>query len=225
MENNEKEQLNRVYPSNSRNNKREPVQQEKVDDKKLHKVVQGKVMKKKKGIGSKLAETFLEDDTKSVASYIFHDVLIPAAKSMISDMVGGGIEMLLFGGRRGRTDYSRGGSSRGPSRTSYGSYYRDTNRDSRDRDRDRSMSNRSRARFDFDEIVLETRGEAEEVISNLVDLTIDYQQATVADLYELVGITGNFTDNKYGWTDLRGVVPRRVRDGYLLDLPRPQPLD
>lgn len=224
MENNEKEQLNMVYPSNSRNVRKDQPQPEKVDDKKLHKVVQGKVMKKKKGIGSKLAETFLEDDTKSVASYIFHDVLIPAAKSMISDMVGGGIEMLLFGGRRSRTDYGRGGVNRGPSRTSYGSYYRSTNDRDRDRDR-RDISSRGRARFDFDEIVLETRGEAEEVLSNLVDLTIDYQQATVADLYELVGITGNFTDNKYGWTDLRGVVPRRVRDGYLLDLPRPQPLD
>ena len=87
------------------------------------------------------------------------------------------------------------------------------------------MSRTSRARHDFDEIILETRGEAEEVLSHLVDLTIDYQQATVADLYDLVGITSNFTDNKYGWTDLRSASVTRVRDGYLINLPRTQILD
>ena len=224
MENNEREQLKNTYPSNSKMTKKDSSQPDKVGERKLEKVVTGTVKKQKRGFGKKLAETFLEDDTKSVGSYIFHDVLIPAAKAMISDMVGGGLEMLLFGEKRGRN--SRRDTGGRSSFTSYGSYYRSTDRErDRDKDRGREMSRTGRARHDFDEIVLETRGEAEEVLSHLVDLTIDYNQATVADLYDLVGISSNFTDNKYGWTDLRGVAPRRVRDGYLLDLPRAQPLD
>ena len=223
MENNDKNQLKNTYPSNSKVTKKDILQPDKVVERKLEKVVTGVVKQQKRGISKKIAEIFLEDDTKSVGSYIFNDVLIPAAKVMISDMIGGGIEMLLFGDKRGRS--SRRGES-GRSFTSYGSFHRSTTRDKdRDRDRGREMSRAGRARHDFDEIVLETRGEAEEVLSHLIDLTIDYNQATVADLYDLVGISSNFTDNKYGWEDLRGVIPRRVRNGYLLDLPRAQLLE
>ena len=78
---------------------------------------------------------------------------------------------------------------------------------------------------DFNEIILGTRVEAEEVIDRLFDLLSKYDNASVADLYELVGITANFTDEKWGWTDLRGASVAKVRNGYLLDLPRPEPLD
>jgi hypothetical protein len=128
--------------------------------------------------------------------------------------------MLLFGERKGsktRRDKDR-------SYVSYNSY------SSRDRDRDRrddrrELSQRDRARHNFDDILISSRGEAEEVLSHLVDLTIDYGQASVADLYDLVGITGEFTDNKWGWTDLRSASVSRVRDGYLLNLPRTKLID
>jgi hypothetical protein len=87
------------------------------------------------------------------------------------------------------------------------------------------MSRRARARHDFDEIVLETRGEADEVIDQLYEIVSRYDSATVADLYELVGLASTHTDNKWGWTDLRGAGVTRVRSGYLLDIPEPRPLD
>lgn len=223
MDNNDKEMLKDNFPSNSKTqkaiSKTTPVDKER---KALDKVVVGSVKKQKRSLSKKLAETFLEDDTKSVGSYAFHDVLVPALKAAISDMVGGGIEMLLFGERRGRNTRRDGNRSY----TSYGSYYRTTDRDKdRDRSSARDISRTGRARHDFDEIVLETRGEAEEVLSHLVDLTIDYGMASVADLYDLVGITSNFTDNKYGWTDLRNASVSRVRGGYLINLPRTQLLE
>ena len=135
---------------------------------------------------------------------------------MITDTVSNGIEMLLFGQTRG----SRTRRDRGRSYVSYSNYYKD-----RYRDRARYVSQRNRARHNFDDIILESRGEAEEVLSHLVDLTEDYGMASVADLYDLVGVTSNFTDNKYGWDNLSSgrVVP--VRGGYLLELPRPIVLD
>lgn len=221
LKNDGKEQLKNTFPSNSKALRRDPQQPSIPENRKIEKVVTGTVKKQKRGFGKKMAEIFLEDDTKSVGSYILHDVLIPAAKSMISDMVGGGIEMLLFGDRRSRNTRRDAGRSY----TSYGSYYRSVDRDPREKDRGRDISRTGRARHDFDEIVLETRGEAEEVLSHLVDLTIDYKMASVADLYDLVGITSSFTDNKYGWTDLRNANVTRVRGGYLLNLPRTEVLD
>jgi len=200
------------FPSNSHKRKEET----KKPEKKVEKVTTGKVVKQKKTLGKKFTETFLGDNIESVSSYIIYDILIPAAKNMITDTVSNGIEMLLFGQTRG----SRTRRDRGRSYVSYSNYYKD-----RYRDRARYVSQRNRARHNFDDIILESRGEAEEVLSHLVDLTEDYGMASVADLYDLVGVTSNFTDNKYGWDNLSSgrVVP--VRGGYLLELPRPIVLD
>src|SRR5690606_41700053 len=90
---------------------------------------------------------------------------------------------------------------------------------------ERSVSNRARTAHNFDDIGLETRVEAEEVIDQLFELVSKYGHASVADLYGLLGVTANYTDEKYGWTDLRGSKPVKVREGYLLDLPRPEVLE
>ena len=52
------------------------------------------------------------------------------------------------------------------------------------------------------------------------DLIETYGLVSVADFYDLVGVTGDYTDNKYGWTDLRNANVIRVRDGYMIKLPR-----
>jgi hypothetical protein len=88
-----------------------------------------------------------------------------------------------------------------------------------------SMSRRARARHDFDEIVLESRGEAEEVLDRMFDLLSRYDSVSVADLYELTGIQSAHTDQKWGWPDLRGSQVTRTRTGgYVIDLPEPSPL-
>lgn len=87
------------------------------------------------------------------------------------------------------------------------------------------MSRQARAAHDFDEIVLETRGDAEIVIEKLRDTLAQYDVVTVADLYDLVGITGSFTDNKWGWYNLRDARVSPVRGGYLLDLPGTTAID
>jgi hypothetical protein len=178
------------------------------------KVISGTVVTRKKSFGKRFIETFVGEDVDSVMGYIIHDVLIPAAKSTIADVVKGGIEMLLFGDRKG----SRTERDRGRSYVSYNNY------SNRDRDR-RDYGNRNRSRHNFDDIILQTRGEAEEVLSNLVDLVDDYGQATVGDLYDLVGLKEDYTDRKYGWTNLSSSSVSRVREGYALNLPRTILLD
>lgn len=205
------------FPSNSETKRRPKTEYaQEVKKEKQVAVVKGKAIKQKKSLGKKFSEAFLGEDSKSVGDYIFHDVIIPAIKSTLSDAVSGGIEMLLFGERRsGSRNYSRNGSK---TYTSYSSYY-----GGRDRDRDRSRG--SRARHDFDDILFESRGEAEDVLSHLVDLTIDYGVASVADFYDLSGIESQFTDNKYGWTNLRDACTDRVSNGYIIRLPQAKPLD
>ena len=79
--------------------------------------------------------------------------------------------------------------------------------------------------FRSDNIILSSRGEAESVLARMDELVYTYGLVRVADLYDLVGVTGDYTDNKYGWTSLRTATIVRVRDGYQIKLPRAVPID
>lgn len=192
--------------------------------KEIKKVVTGEVKTRKKSLGKRFLETFTGDDSKTVVQYVFFDIIIPGAKDMVADAVSQGIERKLFGEVRSR---SRRGGYGGGGHTAYNRMSgagRDIFR--RDDPRERpSISKRARATHNFNEIILETRPEAMEVVDQMYTLLSQYEVVTVADLYELLGETGEFTDDRYGWTDLRGTDIARVREGYLLDLPRPIQLD
>lgn len=187
-------------------------------DRKVKKIAQGKVAKK--GYGRKFADVFFGEEVVDVKGYILQDVLIPAIKDTISDVVTGGIEMLLFGERRGRG----GRKQNGGSYTSYSSYYGGANSRNAGRSNETRSTGRNNGRYSIEDIILESRGEAEEVLDNMIDAIKDYGMVSVADMYDMVGITGAFTDNSWGWFDLSSATVRRVRDGYLLVLPRVQSL-
>jgi len=228
-DNKDKEPLRVNYPSNSNKAKNmEPISEEK--QQKVEKIVKGNVKKQKRSFGQRMADIFLEDNTQNVSTYLVQDVLIPAGKAMICDIVGWGgfAEMLLFGGQGGRR--RSGGTSNSIYRRdnqtnyNYGALSRSNTRDPRDNRP--SMTRAGRAQHDFSQIVLDSRGEAEDVLTRLIDLTeSEYGFASVADLYDLVGMDSNFADQKYGWSDLRTASVVRVRDGYLIKLPRTQPID
>lgn len=75
--------------------------------------------------------------------------------------------------------------------------------------------------YHFDDIVLANRKDAEQVLSQLSDVITTYGQASVADLYDLVGVINEFTDNCYGWTSSDSMYVIHIRDGYKLKLPKP----
>jgi len=205
-----------AFPSNR--NRKEPEQ------KKVEKVVTGNVERRKPPMSRRFREMFVGGDAKNVSNFVFLEILLPAVKDTIADMVSQGIERMLFGDARSTS--RRTGARPGGGYVSYNRYSSPSpwNRD-RERREERPARPRPRGSHDFDDIILATRAEATEVIDRMFDLISKYDQATVSDLLELVGLEGKFTDERWGWTDFRGAIPRRVNDGYLLDLPKPEPLD
>ena len=195
------------YKANSHRSKEE----QKLPEKKIEPVVKGKVTKKKNNV-RKLTDTFVSEDIQNVKSYVLMDVLVPAIKKAISDIVTNGIDMILYG-ESGRSTRKTNAST-----VSYRNYY-DNRRD------DRYSSSRTRTGYSYDDVVLETRSEAEDVLTRMDELIDTYGVVSVADMYDLVGISCNYTDNKYGWTNLRNAEPVRVRDGYMLKLPKAVPSD
>ena len=145
------------------------------EKKKIEPVVKSGAKLRKKNELQKVAGSIISEDAKSVKSYILMDVLVPAIKDAIEDIVTNGIRMLL----RGDTSARRSGPSGGISHISYNKAY--------DR-RDRSSLDRPRGVMDFDDLILPTRYEAEEVLRSLDDLIETYRIVSVADMYEAAGI-------------------------------------
>lgn len=75
-------------------------------------------------------------------------------------------------------------------------------------------------------IRLPTRADAEIVRDQLAEIMSAYHQVTVADLFDISGISGNgATDGAYGWTDLTGMMVVAYPDGYGFQLPPARPLN
>lgn len=196
------------YTPNSHKFKAE--QKEKEEREKIEKVATGK--RKRKSELSKISDAIISEDARNVKHHILMDVLVPAFKNALSDVVTDAINMLLFG------DTKRKSSS--GSRSRYYSY------DARfDSGYSRERPSYRRSDYDFDDVILDSRGEAEEILDAMNDILGRYGLVRVADMYELAGLTCNYTDNKYGWTSLRTAEIVRGRDGYGLKLPKAMPID
>jgi hypothetical protein len=206
------------YPPNSFSSK-QPPDPEPAAEKNVERVTSSEAIRRKKSLGRKFKEVFFAGSLKSATAWVVGGVLIPAAKDLFIDAVREGSEKLVRGdayrrrdsrysGDRGYIDYSRRFSTRPDPRE----------------EPPRALSARARSRHDFDEIVLQSRAEAEDVISQMFEIVSRYDTATVADLYTLVGVRPSHVDQKWGWGDMRGAGVARVRDGYLLELPDVQPM-
>ena len=176
-------------------------------EKKLTKVANAKL--KKKSEIQKIAETFVAEDLNKVKNAVLMDVIVPAVKKVISDIVTNGIDMLLYGEvKHNKTTTT--------SKIGYNSMYNSQNQ--------ANTARVARSSYIYNDIILSSRGEAEEVLNQMNEIIGTYGVVSVADLCEIVGVTGEFTDNKYGWSDIRDAYVERGKDGYMLKLPRALPI-
>jgi hypothetical protein len=178
----------------------------------LERVTNTDTVIRKRPFIKRVGTSMMAEDGGSVVQYILTDVLLPAAKNMISDAISQGIDRLLFGDARPR---------RGDTKTGYTNYSKVSRPAGYE---SRSELSQARANHDFSYILIQTRVEAEMVIDRLNDLISQFGEAKVTDLYDLIGATGSFTDQRWGWTDFRDARVKPVRGGYALDLPRVQAL-
>ena len=196
-------------PDNSHKSRNEKRQLENANqvEKRAEKVVRGKV-KTRSNPGRKFTDIFISEDAANVKNYIIMDVIVPSIKKAVYDLIVGTIDMSLYGGR---------GNGKRPTADKIS--YRDYNNVSRRDDRSYG-STRTTSGYSYDDVVVETRGEAESVLQRMDEIMEEYEQVRVADLYDLVGISGDYTDNKYGWTNIRNARVVRTRDGYKIEMPR-----
>lgn len=198
------------YKSNS-----DKDRQEQKEERKVEAVITGTAKTRKKGDIQKFADVFIAEDAGNVKSYIMMEVIVPAVKKAISDIITTGIDMILYG-EAGRS--RKNGTT---SKVSYRNYYEQGS----ERIRAGSINSR-RNTPDYDDILFDTRGDAEAVLDAMNDIISQYGTVSVSDFYDLARVPNdNFTMNRYGWTNIGGATAVRVRDGYILKLPRAIPLN
>lgn len=190
------------FPSNTNKQK---------EERKLQKVIKGDVKIQKpsffrKALSSIFADDLSEDD---IRNELIFDYLVPTVKNTLNEMGKMLLDALFFGSMKPR---AKSGNS--PVKVSYSNYY----------DNKSSSTATSRTSYNFDEYAFNSRQDAEDALDQLIDLTKNYGAASVADFCDVIGVTSNFTDNKYGWTDLIKVTISRTRDGYIINFPKPSPL-
>ena len=202
------------YPDNSFASKKKTTVEEKgaSENRSIEKVVKNPVKTKKKNELLKFAEVFIADDISHVGSSLWEGVIVPVIKDTIVDILTKGANMLFHGSAKGTST-----TKSTASRISYRDYY--------DKDAKRVVETQPRAKFDYEDMVIDTRGEAEEILDQMDAIIEKYGFVRVSDLYEMMDITAPYTGNNYGWTDIHTAKVVPTRGGYTLKLPRVIPLD
>lgn len=190
------------FPSNSRKTK--PA---------VERVVKTPARIDQGSLGKQALQAFFAEDIKEVGNYLLWDIALPSIKNAVSDIFTSGIDRLLFGGD--------GGPQRSRSSKTYTSYANRTY-GRRETPTERTYTQRDRREHNLESIIFATRSEAEDVLNHLIGICDQYDVATVGDLYGMAGISQSYTDENWGWRDLRSGRAVRARNGYILDLPKPE---
>lgn len=209
------------FPGNSHKADREKteiVPEERV----VEPVITGRVIRRKKTMGRRFMDAMFSGDKNSVFGYLLRDVLIPALQATATDMVTQGINRAVYGDGRPMNRTGRPTTTgMGRPHVSYDQRY--TPRPPVTRPGTpayRRMMDSS----NMGDVVLEHRYDADDVMTRLAEILERYEVVTMADLNNLTRQSSVSTDHNWGWFSLEGATIRAVREGFLLVLPDPEPI-
>lgn len=188
----------------------------------VEKMIQGDVIIKKPNFFKRFGRSMVADDVGNVGDFVVSDVLVPAMRNLLYDVIVKGAGRTIFGAGQVYRNAGRGvPSAAGPVSSLKTSYHRISEGGE---PTTRAVSPASAARHDFREIVLPDRIEAIQVLEYMQARLEMYRSVTVGDFYDALGVTGGFVDRNFGWTDLSSAEIVQTREGFIFDLPRAQNL-
>lgn len=166
---------------------------------------------KKKRVLSRLTKGIFAGDAGSITEYLLDSVIIPKIQDIFMDTVTRGTEYMVYGD----TKASRINNERRSSIYYGGVANQRTGRSSQINTSEPRRNNCD----DYSDLIFRDRQKAEEILSRMYEDLQDYECCTVLSLKSMLGFNTTHTDEKYGWTDLTGSRIKKVRGGWLLELP------
>lgn len=187
------------------------------EQKKTLKKVGGLVKGYERAPWKKFIGMFFEEDFGAVVKYLITDVIRPRGKDFLAETFIAGIERAIYGDGA-RPSSSRNSSSLNTNATNYNkaSSVRKVTTDS------------ETPKFAFDDVVLEDRAHAQDLLDTLRGTIGKYGYVRVSELYDILEAPelSDFTDNYWGWKDLSNVPIIRLFGGkYTLGFPKPVPME
>lgn len=200
----------------------DPVQKSPAQERsKIEKIQMRGEVKQKRNIAGEFIDAIVnESDGTPRTEYIYKKVIVPAISKTIFDICKnvanaflGGVELVLFGGRSAS---SRSSPSEGY-RYSYVDYTKPsyTNTSYQNTSPPKVKESPDSLLFDYEEDAKSTR-------DKMLDLIDACGRASIADLYAMLEKPSSYTDDNYGWDDLRTATIVNTRNGWLLRFPRPK---
>lgn len=178
------------------------------------KVVSGTV--NDKGARPRSNRLFLGDTSRDVGFYVFGEVVLPAIRDILLRAVSGGFERMLYGDESPRNSAStrRGGYSYNgistPTRANQAVASRPPT----------PPRTQVQSRLPH-EVILATSEDAEAVKDQMLDILEEYQQVSLADFLDLVGLRAAHVDQRIGWRDLSGIRVESTTEGFRVVTPTP----
>lgn len=181
---------------------------------------------------------FDKEHLENVGDKIVSDLVVPGIQDLttnlfqtVTDVFMETVKTIIYGDDRpsyvdkknGRTDYSAISSSK---KKSYGSLTRSGGVE--------SSGGRASRGAGFTNYAVPSRLDIDIIERKMYAIADDFDGfVSIASYYDILiedfgaDIEANYMDEKWGWfeADLDKAKPRRVREGWLYDLPRPKPLD
>lgn len=183
----------------------------------------------------KLKNSLINEDARNVKDYLIYDLAAPAATNflidLIIDLVSNGLNY-IFKPVAKTTVRTRSASPIGTK--IYFGKPTDYNGISKNR---QIIREPERNKLEsYGEAAVKDKAEGYKIIESVQDCIDSYGYARVADFNEAAGITGDYTDNNYGWTDISGYefIPARIEvnengevhnvRGFILKMPAASPI-
>lgn len=187
---------------------------------KLEKVIQGSAGVKKQSGLRRVANSMFTDNVGSAKEHVIYDILIPSAKNFALETVKSFLGMnggnyRGYSGAAGSVNYNR------PSYSNYSNNYSGASYNNYNR----PTVNPNQG-IQYENLVVNTKAEADEVLAALNDAICRYQFATVGNLYQLCGrVDYPYVYDNYGWMSVANAYAVANLDGtWSFKLPRAVPI-
>ena len=167
---------------------------------------------------------FFASSVSEVARYLWNDVVKPGVKNLLFDMIVNGSSNMLF------DDYRTPAPRQGQrfNRIGYNNMYIDESRligPGERRSRGTSLVSQANSEAMGDYIWFQFKQDAQKCIEDANDIIDQYDWVSVLEVYELAGMTCDYTLSDYGWRTFNVADPKPYtkpdgRRGWIIRLPK-----
>ena len=161
---------------------------------------------------------FFAADAKTVGQHVVETILVPSLQKLLSDSVKGAIDWFIYGSK------GRPNPTSGPGTVSYWRNYQVPTCGNSLYYQNNGPMQRPGV-YSINDFKFQDRGDAEAVLMRMNEAIGRYGMVSVADFYDFIGQRCSFTDQKYGWYDLRAAQVIRYDDGFSIQFPKAQPIE